>query len=601
MSRKRSTVLSGNCSSNRGTLPGLPADPQKISRDSEGPYITGRQAKKWYSVSPEMLLWWRKRPCSFLDGRTVKSRRCRTCGKRKEYEYLEKDVKQICERRYNPIRPQGVFQHSDGIYLTASEAKFRYAIPPKSLYKWCKKPCCYLDGQTIHRRFEKRIVDGRGRRVVSVFLERDLKDIAKRRRKPAKPQGVFRNSQGTWLTGAEAERQYSISADCLWWWHKNPCSYLDGQTIDSHIWRRPPNAKGRRFVRVYLEDDVKRIAKARRKPAKAQSVFQDSEGTWLTGPEAKRRYKVSPQSLWKWHKKPCRYLDGETIHSCKKERPPGDKGRRFVRVYLEDDVKRIAKGQRAESQSKYAEYQQKWPCESYEEEFRRLHDEQGLSHNKIGVQRGVFPIEVSNSIWRGRVEHDPSGTLKAIRKDSKMQLARRASVLHHNQGMDTESVAQALKTEKPVWKYRSNGQVHRMFRRGRFVRALERRAKELIAEAKDRSQANGNGTGRPGSGALTSPAGGKQETSAAARSRRKNKRRKKRRGPYKTEFDPAADKKLYDDWKAAKATGTRRIGDFARDRGLDELEVQETLERERGRRRRERLVSVPPDNSQTRQ
>lgn len=46
--------------------------------------------------------------------------------------------------------------------------------------------------------------------------------------------------------------------------------------------------------------------------------------------------------------------------------------------------------------------------------------------------------------------------------------------------------------------------------------------------------------------------------------------------------------KLYDDWKAAKAAGTKKVEDFARDRRLEVHAVRAALESERKYRERER-------------
>jgi len=59
-----------------------------------------------------------------------------------------------------------------------------------------------------------------------------------------------------------------------------------------------------------------------------------------------------------------------------------------------------------------------------------------------------------------------------------------------------------------------------------------------------------------------------------------------KRGPYKTDYDPEADAKLFRDWKAAKAAGTETIAEFCKARGLDETDTREALERHRSRERR---------------
>ena len=76
---------------------------------------------------------------------------------------------------------------------------------------------------------------------------------------------------------------------------------------------------------------------------------------------------------------------------------------------------------------------------------------------------------------------------------------------------------------------------------------------------------------------------GKPETPTRPAGKRKTTGK---RGPYKTPYDPKADAKLARDWQAAKRSGTQTVAEFCKDRGLDEIDVREALERHRKRERR---------------
>ena len=62
------------------------------------------------------------------------------------------------------------------------------------------------------------------------------------------------------------------------------------------------------------------------------------------------------------------------------------------------------------------------------------------------------------------------------------------------------------------------------------------------------------------------------------------KPRKGKRGPYKTDYDGEADRKLAEDWQAAKRSGLRTIAEFCKKRGLNAADVRAAIERDRKRK-----------------
>ena len=79
-------------------------------------------------------------------------------------------------------------------------------------------------------------------------------------------KGVYRDKTGTWLTGTAAEKKYGIPNGALCSWRKRRCSFLDSRKIRWKWKRLPLPIRGRNKVGVYLDEDLKLIA--RRRPEK---------------------------------------------------------------------------------------------------------------------------------------------------------------------------------------------------------------------------------------------------------------------------------------------------------------------------------------------
>jgi len=146
---------------------------------------------------------------------------------------------------------------------------------------------------------------------------------------------------------------------------------------------------------------------------------------------------------------------------------------------------------------------QPWPPTPEEEQYRKLHDEQGKSLYQIAKVQGngsgsARPNKwaVWKGIWRARVDHDPQGTLAQMAADPKIQLARRALELWE-QGTVGEALCEALETEG-VKRGRSRYWGRNMAIQGRFWRALQRRAEELLAKGGGNGAGAGQGNGQAG-------------------------------------------------------------------------------------------------------
>jgi hypothetical protein len=309
--------------------------------DTSGDWLSVTEAAEFLGCTPSSIYQWAAKGCPALDGKklyvqtkTVVMRDGRT---RPVAEYNRAELEEIKQARATSRHGT---PGSD--WISGQEAVDLFGLDLNRLYEWHKKGCALLGGTKLGAR---RIKAGSGALVRKVwhFNREQIKEIAAALRAGFLDAGV-QDKEGTWLSAAVAKKRYGILIQQLERWRQQPCPYLGGNTIRHK--QVPCAAMGVRrggVLWIYLEDDLRRIADAKKKDAPA--VYKDAEGVWLFASEVTHRFGIRADNLWHYRATTYSFLAAGKIRAKQVDathhpRPPRTRGRLWV--YFEDDMKRVA-------------------------------------------------------------------------------------------------------------------------------------------------------------------------------------------------------------------------------------------------------------------
>jgi len=316
-------------------------DEHGVYRDSEGAMLTANAAERRHGVKRGRLRYWQSYPCPHLHGAKLRARLVAVtpaAQRKRVWVYDEKQVEQIALAS-TPAADQ-VYRDAAGDWLPTRVAVERFVLNRCTLADWRKKPTPRLGGRTIRAK-RIRLVSQRGfLRKVWVYHTADLDCAAEKQPVPVLAPAL---SDGACLPTWIIKKRYGIGSKDLRRYRRSGCEYLGGRKLPVEM-RRVRTASGRSStVPCYPEDDIKKIADARRtRPA---DCYEDQQGRWFPARTAADLFKLPYGSLYYWHTRGCAALEGAKLRAQQAVLPIPGPQRRFrrVRVYCGEDLQTIVR------------------------------------------------------------------------------------------------------------------------------------------------------------------------------------------------------------------------------------------------------------------
>jgi hypothetical protein len=225
-------------------------------------WVTGAEALEEFGLGHNQLYEYHRDGCCHLGGKRLRARRKTAATAHGHlrsdlWQFDRAQVERIARGSDNDEALRQQYQDNDGTWLPAAVASRRHKITIQHLERWRDRPCRLLGGRTINA---KEVPAATRTGTLWVYQESDLQRIARGRRSP--PDGVFADSEGTWLFAGEVQRRYGIRANNLWHYRKKSYPFLPKRKIRAKKVsgsKHPCPQTGRKLFWVYLESDLEAI------------------------------------------------------------------------------------------------------------------------------------------------------------------------------------------------------------------------------------------------------------------------------------------------------------------------------------------------------